>query len=339
MSHWLVTGGAGFIGTNFVREAHARGLAKLTILDQLTYAGSLSNIAQIVDDEHVTFVRGDINDAAVVDRLFAADPIDVVVHLAAESHVDRSIATPRSFLETNILGTYTLLDAALRHWRGAYDQHRFLHVSTDEVYGSLQADESPFTEASPQRPNSPYSASKASADHLVRAWGKTYGLPTIVTHCSNNYGPWQWPEKLIPLVIHNALTGQPLPIYGDGRQVRDWIHVLDHCDALFATIERGALGENYIIGAQNEWTNLKLVRSICEHVDRLTGNAPGTSVKLIEHVRDRPGHDVRYAVDASKARDHLGWRPTRDFEESIGEVVRWYVENEEWVRAQRERHD
>ncbi|MEM7250600.1 MAG: dTDP-glucose 4,6-dehydratase [Pseudomonadota bacterium] len=336
MKHWLITGGAGFIGTNFVRYVAERELATLTVLDKLTYAGSRSNIQTLVDAGTIRFVEGDICDEGLVATLFATTPIDAVVHMAAESHVDRSIAEPHSFIQTNVLGTYHLLEAAREHWTANGDRHLFLHVSTDEVYGSLTAGDSPFTYDSPHRPNSPYSASKASADHLVRAWARTYGVPTAITHCSNNYGPWQWPEKLIPLIISNAIADQPLPIYGDGSQIRDWIHVLDHCDALLAVLQQGRRGETYLVGANNELSNLALVHEICRHVDERLGRTAGTSARLITHVDDRPGHDIRYAIDAQKAERELNWRPTRSFDAGLREVVAWYVDHQTWSNARRQ---
>jgi dTDP-glucose 4,6-dehydratase len=331
MSTWLITGGAGFIGSNFVRLALGKG-HHLVILDALTYAGNLANLQELLERDDVTFVRGSVCDATCVNALFAAHDFDAVIHFAAESHVDRSILGPKACLETNIDGTYTLLQAAREHWKDT-EQKRFLHVSTDEVYGSLGPGEPGFTENSPHRPNSPYSASKAAADHLVRAWHHTYGLPTLISNCSNNYGPWQFPEKLIPLFTLNAVEGKTLPVYGDGMQIRDWLHVQDHCEALMAILERGRVGETYVIGGNYELPNLTIIQHICKAVDEALGREEGTSAKLMQHVQDRPGHDRRYAIDATKLREELGWEPRYDFATALPDVVRWYIDHQDWSAA------
>jgi dTDP-glucose 4,6-dehydratase len=327
---WLVTGGAGFIGCNFVRMALPNA-PRLVVLDALTYAGNLANLAGVLDAPTLTFVRGDICDAELVARLFREHGITHVIHFAAESHVDRSILRSAPFVRTNVLGTHTLLEAARTAWGGSAQGRRFLHVSTDEVFGTLSPDDPPFSETSPHRPNSPYAASKAGADHLVRAWFHTYGLPTLIGNCSNNFGPWQFPEKLIPLVILNALEEKPLPVYGDGRQVRDWLHVEDHCEALLTVLERGAPGETYVIGGNNERANLDVVHGICDAVDAREGRAAGATRKLIRHVTDRPGHDRRYAIDAGKVRRELGWSPRHVFERALPELVGWYREHKAWA--------
>lgn len=331
MSAWLITGGAGFIGSSFVRLVLEKTEHPIVILDALTYAGNLANLSDVLDEPRVTFVKGDICDVECVDRLFVEHTIDAVIHFAAESHVDRSILGPTAFLKTNIDGTYTMLDAARRAWDGAFEGRRFLHVSTDEVYGTLGPDDPPFTEETPYRPNSPYSASKASADHLARAWHHTYGLPVLISNCSNNYGPWQFPEKLIPLFTLNALENKPLPVYGDGMQIRDWLHVQDHCEALLTILEKGTLGETYVIGGDNEQPNLEIIRRICEAVDAQLQRAPGTTSQLITYVKDRPGHDRRYAIDATKLKTELGWTPRFSFDEALPEVVRWYIEHLDWA--------
>jgi len=332
MTAWLVTGGAGFIGTNFVRMVSAGQVETIVVLDALTYAGNLSNIADLIAARRVQFHKGDICDAAIVERLFETYRFDCVVHFAAESHVDRSILSPQPFLRTNIEGTFVLIEAARRAWQG--DAHRrFIHVSTDEVFGDLAADDPPFTEKTPYRPSSPYAASKASADHLVRAWQRTHGLPAIVINSGNNYGPWQFPEKLIPLMILNAIEGRELPIYGDGRQVRDWLHVSDHCRAIMSVIEHGEIGQTYLVGGENPRVNLDLVQCICRAVDAEFARAPGTSEKLIRHVRDRPGHDRRYALDSSFLRNSLGWRPIEEFDAALPSLVRWYIQHKDWADA------
>jgi dTDP-glucose 4,6-dehydratase len=330
MTAWLITGGAGFIGTNFVRMAAAGQVETIVVLDALTYAGNLANIADLVDARRVQFHKGDICDAAIVERLFKTYRFDCVVHFAAESHVDRSILGAQPFLRTNIEGTYVLVEAARRAWQGESGR-RFIHVSTDEVFGDLAPGDPPFTETSPYRPSSPYAASKASADHLVRAWQRTYGLPAIIINSGNNYGPWQFPEKLIPLMILSAIEGHELPVYGDGLQVRDWVHVSDHCRAIGAVIERGEAGRTYLVGGTGAATNLDVVRRICRTVDDQLGRAAGTSEKLIRHVRDRPGHDRRYAVNPSFLRESLGWHPLEQFEIALPSLVRWYLQHKDWA--------
>ncbi|HFD79167.1 MAG TPA: dTDP-glucose 4,6-dehydratase [Gammaproteobacteria bacterium] len=330
MKHLLVTGGAGFIGSNFVHywlNNHPQD--RVVNLDALTYAGNLENLKDVEDDPNYRFVHGSICDGELVGRLFEEEQIDTVVNFAAESHVDRSILGPEEFIRTNVHGTFTLLEAARKHWGGDADGCRFLHVSTDEVYGSLGPDDPAFTESTPFAPNSPYSASKASSDHLVRAWFHTYGLPVLTTNCSNNYGPWQFPEKLIPLVILNALEDKPLPIYGDGLNIRDWLHVEDHCRGIDAVIQGGTPGETYNIGGCNEWANIDIVKLVCSRLDELR---PGARPKaeLITYVKDRLGHDRRYAIDAGKMQRELGWQPRYTFETGIEQTIHWYLDNEEW---------
>jgi dTDP-glucose 4,6-dehydratase len=333
MSAWLVTGGAGFIGANFVHLAARSTDAALVVVDALTYAGNLANIADLVRGGRVTFVKGDVCDESLVDAIFAANDVRRVVHFAAESHVDRSILGPRPFIRTNVEGTCVLLEAARRSWQGRADGRIFLHVSTDEVYGSLEPGEPAFTETSAYKPNSPYSASKAAADHLARAWANTFGVPIIVSNCSNNYGPLQFPEKLLPLMILNAMDGKELPIYGDGQQVRDWLHVEDHCRALLLMLEHGRSGQTYVVGGGCERANIQIVRQICFEVDHLTGRPVGSSAKLLRHVVDRPGHDRRYAMNATKLRTELGWEPKYTLEQALPQVVRWYRDNRDWADA------
>ncbi|MFU8777160.1 MAG: dTDP-glucose 4,6-dehydratase [Roseovarius sp.] len=332
----LITGGAGFIGSAVVRLAVARGHEVIN-LDALTYAACLENVASVAQSPRYTFVHADIRDRAALDRVFAAHAPDAVLHLAAESHVDRSIDGPGTFVETNITGTYNLLEAARGHWqaRGRPESFRFQHISTDEVYGSLPADPKvKFTEDTPYDPRSPYSASKAASDHLVRAWHETYGLPVLITNCSNNYGPFHFPEKLIPVVILNALAGKPLPIYGDGSNVRDWLYVEDHAEALLTVLERGVPGRSYNIGGENELSNLELVRSLCAVLDDLAPRDDGQSYAVqISFVADRPGHDARYAIDPARIRQELGWRPSVTVDEGLRRTVRWYLDNEDWWRA------
>lgn len=331
----LVTGGAGFIGSAVVRLAVARGHCVVN-LDALTYAACLENLASVADSSLYAFEQADIRDRAALDRIFAEHRPDAVMHLAAESHVDRSIDGPGTFMETNIMGTFNMLEAARKYWieSGKPKVFRFHHISTDEVYGSLPPDpEVQFTEDTSYDPRSPYSASKASSDHLVRAWAETYGLPVLVTNCSNNYGPYHFPEKLIPVVTLNALHGKPLPIYGDGSNVRDWLYVEDHADALLLVVEKGEVGRTYNIGGENERSNLQLVETICSILDRLRPRDDGTSYcTLITFVADRPGHDARYAIDPSRIREELGWRPSVTVEEGLEKTVRWYLENEDWWR-------
>jgi dTDP-glucose 4,6-dehydratase len=331
MSTWLITGGAGFIGSNFIRLLGQHTSARLLILDALTYAGNLASIADLIDGDRVRFMHGDLRDSAAVNELFAAHDIERVIHFAAESHVDRSILGPRAFVETNVIGTLNLLMAAREQWRSAVNRRCFLHVSTDEVYGTLAPTDPPFHEATAYAPNSPYAASKAAADHLVRAWHHTYGLPAIITNCSNNYGPWQFPEKLIPLMILNAIAGEELPVYGDGLQVRDWLHVQDHCEGLRIVLDRGVAGQTYCIGGNNQQPNLRIVESICDLVDERLGRQRGAARALIRHVEDRPGHDRRYAIDADKMRREFGWTPRFDFATALGEVVDWYLAHGEWI--------
>jgi dTDP-glucose 4,6-dehydratase len=332
-SRVLVTGAAGFIGSNFVRHLLAtRPNAHVTTLDAVTYAGSLSNLKGLDETRHA-FVRGNICDGPLVRQILRDRTIDAIVHFAAESHVDRSITGPAAFIETNIVGTFTLLEAAREVWADGFAAHRFLHVSTDEVYGTLGPNDPAFCETTPYAPNSPYSASKAASDHLVRAYFHTYGLPVVTTNCSNNYGPRQYPEKLIPLVILNALSGKPLPVYGDGMQVRDWLYVEDHCAAIATVLDRGRLGETYNIGGANERPNIAIVHRICDELDRLRPKASGSYRDQIVHVKDRPGHDRRYAIDARKIEAELGWTPSHTFETGIGATVDWYLANEDWVNG------
>ena len=334
----LVTGGCGFIGANFVRlllKDHPDW--RVINLDKLTYAGNLQNLEGIEENEHYRFVKADICDAKVMEELFVSEQIDSVVHFAAESHVDRSITGPAAFIQTNIIGTFTLLEAARKTWLNDLwkgNDPRFLHVSTDEVYGSL-GDAGMFTETTPFDPRSPYSASKASSDHLVNAYFHTYGLPVVITNCSNNYGPYQFPEKLIPLVFHNSMTGRTLPIYGDGKYVRDWLYVKDHCEAIVEVLTKGKNGQSYNIGGNNEKQNLEVVRIICDTLDTKLGlpesNEPRRN--LITYVKDRPGHDRRYAIDASFIKEQLGWEPKITFEQGIEKTVDWYLANQEWVAS------
>ncbi|WP_343505038.1 dTDP-glucose 4,6-dehydratase [Alloyangia pacifica] len=330
----LVTGGAGFIGSAVVRLAIARG-HEVVNLDALTYAACLDNIASVAGSPLYAFEQADIRDRAALDRIFAAHKPDAVMHLAAESHVDRSIDGPGDFIETNITGTYNMLEAARAYWtaQGKPESFRFHHISTDEVFGSLPADPLvQFTEETSYDPRSPYSASKASSDHLVRAWYETYGLPVVLTNCSNNYGPYHFPEKLIPVVILNALAGKPLPIYGTGENIRDWLYVEDHADALLLVVEKGALGRSYNIGGENERTNLELVKTLCAILDAKRPKQSGSYTDQITFVTDRPGHDARYAIDPSRIREELGWRPSVTVEEGLEKTVQWYLDNEAWWR-------
>jgi dTDP-glucose 4,6-dehydratase len=329
----LVTGGAGFIGSAVVRLAVARG-HQVVNLDALTYAACLDNVATVADSPLYAFEQADIRDRAALDRVFAEHQPDAVLHLAAESHVDRSIDGPGAFVETNVNGTYHLLEAARAYWesQGRPEGFRFHHISTDEVFGSLPADPKvKFTEDTPYDPRSPYSASKAASDHLVRAWYETYGLPVVLTNCSNNYGPYHFPEKLVPVVILNALAGEPLPIYGKGANIRDWLYVEDHADALLTVLEKGALGRSYNIGGENERTNLELVRTLCGILDELRP-AAAPYADQITFVADRPGHDARYAIDPSRIRNELDWRPSVTVEEGLRRTVQWYLDNEDWWR-------
>ena len=333
MATFLVTGGAGFIGANFLRLVVPRHPEhRFVNVDKLTYAANPESLAPVEHLETYSLARVDVADAAAVQTLFEETRPDVVVHFAAESHVDRSILGPGEFVRTNIEGTFVLLDACRRHWGDDLEGKLFHHVSTDEVYGSL-GEEGLFTEETPYDPSSPYSASKAASDHLVRAWGRTYGLPFKLTNCSNNYGPLQFPEKLIPVMILNALERKPLPIYGRGVNVRDWLYVTDHCDAIWTVIERGAVGETYNIGGHNELMNIEVVDRICRLVAEETGADPDELLALKEFVTDRPGHDMRYAIDASKIERELGWTPKQTFETGLRETVRWYLSNMEWVNG------
>jgi dTDP-glucose 4,6-dehydratase len=332
----LVTGGAGFIGSNFVLDwLAAPGSEAVINLDALTYAGNLGNLASLAGDPRHIFVKGDIADRALLDRLLATHRPRAIVHFAAESHVDRSIHGPGEFMRTNVQGTFSLLEATRAHWASLPDAEkaafRFHHVSTDEVYGSLAADAPAFTEHHTYQPNSPYSASKAASDHLVRAWHHTYGLPVTTTNCSNNYGPFHFPEKLIPLMIVNALAGKPLPIYGDGLQVRDWLYVGDHCSAIRAVLAKGRPGEVYNVGGWNEMPNRDIVHAVCALLDELRPSPRGPYTRLITHVTDRPGHDRRYAIDARKIERELGWRPAETFESGIRKTVQWYLDHADWV--------
>ncbi len=331
----LVTGGAGFIGSCFVRECMASGSARIVNLDKLTYAGNLDSLEPVLGDPDHVFVQGDIADRGTVDRIFAEHQPGAVVHFAAESHVDRSIDDPAQFVLTNVLGTFFLLDAALQYWRRLPEPRRqtfrFLHVSTDEVYGSLGPG-GRFTESCPYDPSSPYSASKAASDHFVRAYHRTYGLPVLLTNCSNNYGPYQFPEKLLPLMILNAVEGKPLPVYGDGQNVRDWLFVEDHCRALWRVLGGGRPGETYNIGGNCERTNLEVVRTVCGLVDGLRPGLPhAPCTSLITFVKDRPGHDRRYAIDPTKIMSRLDWRPIHDFDSGLRRTVQWYLDHPEWV--------
>ena len=332
----LVTGGAGFIGGNFVLDWLADSDEPVVNLDKLTYAGNLQTLASLKDNPKHIFVQGDIGDAQLVSQLLAKYQPRAVVNFAAESHVDRSIHGPSDFIQTNVVGTFNLLESVRAYWNNLSEPQksafRFLHVSTDEVYGTLAADDPPFAETNRYEPNSPYSASKAASDHLVRAWHHTYGLPVLTTNCSNNYGPYHFPEKLIPLVILNARAGKPLPIYGDGQQIRDWLYVKDHCSAIRRVLEAGQLGETYNVGGWNEKANLDVVHTICALLDELSPRADGKSyAEQITFVTDRPGHDRRYAIDARKLERELGWKPAETFETGIRKTVQWYLDNNEWT--------
>ncbi|AIU74744.1 dTDP-glucose 4,6-dehydratase [Hafnia alvei FB1] len=337
MKRILVTGGAGFIGSAVVRHIIADTNNSVVVVDKLTYAGNLESLTPVADNERYSFEQVDICNRNELDRVFAQYQPDYVMHLAAESHVDRSIDGPADFIETNIVGTYTMLEAARQYWNGLdasrKEAFRFHHISTDEVYGDLHGTDDFFTETTPYAPSSPYSASKASSDHLVRAWLRTYGFPTIVTNCSNNYGPYHFPEKLIPLIILNALAGKPLPVYGNGAQIRDWLYVEDHARALYLVVTEGAIGETYNIGGHNERKNIDVVKTVCALLEELVPNKPeGVEhyADLVTYVTDRPGHDMRYAIDAAKIERELGWRPQETFESGIRKTVQWYLANESW---------
>ena len=330
----MVTGGAGFIGSNFVLQWLAEVGSLVVNVDKLTYAGNLKNLLSISSDRHHHFVHGDICDGGLIAKLLLEFRPKAILHFAAESHVDRSVLSPGEFVHTNVTGTFTLLEGARAYWQALDDGHRrqfrFLHVSTDEVYGSLDASDPAFCETTPYAPNSPYSASKAASDHFVRAYRHTYGLPTLTTNCSNNYGPYQFPEKLIPLIIHNALAGKPLPVYGDGQNVRDWLYVEDHCRAIRRVLDAGKPGETYNIGGRSEMKNIDVVRMICSMLDKLTPK-PKAHAELINFVKDRPGHDRRYAIDAGKIERELGWKPAETFASGIAKTVQWYLDHQAWV--------
>ena len=337
--HILITGGAGFIGSNFIRHTlEIRPDCHIVNLDALTYAGNISNLNNLQEDhqERHTFVHGNICDPQLVKNLFEKYSFKGIIHFAAESHVDRSITGPQAFTETNVNGTCTLLQESLSYWNQSGNPSDFLfhHVSTDEVYGSL-GPEGAFTEESPYDPSSPYSASKAASDHFVRAYNRTYGLPTLITNCSNNYGPYQFPEKLIPLIIGNIQENKPLPIYGDGNNIRDWLYVIDHCDALLRVFEKGSPGETYNIGGGAERSNMQIVKQLCALLDRKLNRSPGSNESLITFVKDRPGHDFRYAIDATKIANELDWKPQYSFEEALGNTVDWYLTNSQWVESVR----
>ena len=328
----LVTGGAGFIGSHVVRRLVTNyPNYHIYNLDALTYAGNLENLKDIESFPNYTFIKGDITDAVFIDSLFVKHKFDAVIHLAAESHVDRSIYDPMAFVKTNVLGTVHLLNAAKSTWETEYTGKRFYHISTDEVYGTL-GDTGLFTETTAYEPSSPYSASKASSDHFVRAYGETYGLPYVISNCSNNYGPNQFPEKLIPLFLNNIIKNKPLPVYGDGNYTRDWLYVLDHALAIDLVLHKGKNAETYNIGGFNEWKNLDLVKLLCKQMDKRLGRAVGESENLINYVKDRPGHDLRYAIDASKIRNELGWEPSVTFEEGLSKTIDWYLDHEEWLK-------
>jgi len=334
----LVTGGAGFIGGNFVLDYLANPkVAGLVNLDKLTYAGNPETLETIQNDPRYHFIQGDIGNTSLVSDLLEKYAITVVVNFAAESHVDRSILGPSEFIQTNVVGTFNLLEAVRAYWdklpTGFKESFRFLHVSTDEVYGTLALTDPAFSETNPYEPNSPYSASKAASDHLVRAWHHTYGLPVLTTNCSNNYGPYHFPEKLIPLVILNAINGKSLPIYGDGQQIRDWLYVKDHCSAIRRVLEKGAVGETYNIGGWNEKTNLEVVHTICQILDTIKPKPHGSYADQITYVKDRPGHDRRYAIDASKIERELGWKPQETFDTGIRKTVEWYLSNKDWTQS------
>lgn len=339
MKNMLITGGAGFIGANFTRYILQNDpQAQIVNLDLLTYAGSLENLRNLPDESRYTFVNGDICDRELIGRLINDHAINIIVHFAAETHVDRSIFGPSTFVQTNVIGAFTLLDAARKAWLEdkvvPVEQARFHHISTDEVFGSLQPEDPPFSETTPYAPRSPYAASKASSDHLALAYHHTYGLPVTITNCSNNYGPYQFPEKLIPLMIANALERKPLPVYGDGQQIRDWLHVEDHCEAIYRVLQNGRLGETYLVGGDNQTRNLDLVQTLCAIMDEVRPGAPHTD--LIRFVPDRPGHDRRYAIDASKIHAELGWAPRHNLRDGLRQTVQWYLDHPQWIEAIRD---
>lgn len=344
MKNVLITGGAGFIGSNFIHYfLHKEANVNIINLDALTYAGNLANLSSVEKHPHYRFVQGNICDAEAIDRLLRKYEIDTIVHFAAESHVDRSILGPRQFVETNVMGTFTMLEAARNYWIKdqvfSLEHVRFHHVSTDEVFGSLKPGEPAWTEETPYAPNSPYAASKAASDHLVRSYGHTYGLPCTITNCSNNYGPYQFPEKLIPLMILNAIEGKPLPVYGDGQQIRDWLHVEDHCEAIHLVLTKGKTGSTYNIGGVNQPSNLTIVETICEILDEISETNHKPHKSLIQFVTDRPGHDRRYDMDTHKISLELGWSPRRTLAQGLLETVRWYLSHPEWVSAIRQRQE
>jgi dTDP-glucose 4,6-dehydratase len=328
---WVITGGAGFIGANFVHLAHEHSDANLVILDALTYAGDMTRMTKLLESPRVHFEKCDIVDAHAVNTVFEKHKPTQVIHFAAESHVDRSILGPTAFIKSNIEGTANLLMAAQATWNGAWDNHRFIHVSTDEVYGTLAPEDPPFSEESQYAPNSPYAASKAASDHLVRAWHQTYGLPAIITNCCNNYGPWQFPEKLIPLFVSNAVEEKALPVYGDGMQIREWLHVDDHCEAILTVLNNGIPGEVYLIGGGAELPNIEIIQEICKSVDQLLERPQGKTAELITYVEDRLGHDRRYAISGDKILKELGWKAKRPFSEGLYDTVKWYLDNATWV--------
>lgn len=339
MKNMLITGGAGFIGANFTRYILQNDpQARIVNLDLLTYAGSLENLRDLPGESRYTFVHGDICDRELIGRLINDHAINIIVHFAAETHVDRSIFGPSAFVQTNVIGAFTLLDAARKAWLEdkvvPIEQARFHHISTDEVFGSLQPEDPPFSETTPYAPRSPYAASKASSDHLALAYHHTYGLPVTITNCSNNYGPYQFPEKLIPLMIANALERKPLPVYGDGQQIRDWLHVEDHCEAIYRVLQNGRLGETYLVGGDNQTRNLDLVQTLCAIMDEVRPGAPHTD--LIRFVPDRPGHDRRYAIDASKIHTELGWAPRHNLRDGLRQTVQWYLDHPQWIEAIRD---
>jgi dTDP-glucose 4,6-dehydratase len=341
MQNILVTGGAGFIGSNFVRYIlHAEPDIRVNTLDILTYAGSLENLKDLPDVSRHNFIQGDICDGALVESLMKEHDIDTIVHFAAETHVDRSIVGPGQFIQTNVVGTFTLLETARKFWSGKQDSVRFHHVSTDEVFGTLAPEDPAWTETTPYAPNSPYSASKAASDHLVRAYHHTYGLPVSITNCSNNYGPYQFPEKLIPLIILNALAGQKLPVYGDGRQVRDWLYVEDHCEAIYRVLKVGRIGETYNIGGNNQPANIEIVQQICSYLDECLPNSAHTPhAGLIKYVNDRPGHDRRYAMDITKIHEELDWEPKQSLGSGLRKTIDWYLQNGTWIDSVRKQQD